>query len=128
MTSVAMMFQSSALYPHRTVGENMAFSLRMRKADTATTGKHVNKAATILNLDLRLDRYPHDIAAKVIVVEFTGAQTGRAVRIDSAEAGDAPSVAGSHDRTDAQPDVTVHLKAVPRDAHVFDAATGQRVC
>lgn len=73
-----MMFQSSALYPHRTVGENMAFSLRMRKADTATTGKHVNKAATILNLDLRLDRYPHDIAAKVIVVEFTGAETGRA--------------------------------------------------
>ena len=30
---IAMVFQSYALYPHMTVGENMAFSLKLRKAD-----------------------------------------------------------------------------------------------
>ena len=32
---IAMVFQSYALYPHMTVGENMAFSLKLRKADKA---------------------------------------------------------------------------------------------
>src|SRR5881398_4247355 len=31
---IAMVFQSYALYPHMTVGENMAFSLKLRKADS----------------------------------------------------------------------------------------------
>src|SRR5213595_2947351 len=30
---IAMVFQSYALYPHMTVGDNMAFSLKLRKAD-----------------------------------------------------------------------------------------------
>src|SRR5687768_16545044 len=30
---IAMVFQSYALYPHMTVGENMGFSLRLRRAD-----------------------------------------------------------------------------------------------
>ena len=34
---IAMVFQSYALYPHMTVRENMAFSLRLRKADAKTT-------------------------------------------------------------------------------------------
>src|SRR5215510_8847854 len=32
---IAMVFQSYALYPHMTVGDNMAFSLKLRKADAA---------------------------------------------------------------------------------------------
>jgi ABC-type multidrug transport system ATPase subunit len=48
---IAMVFQSYALYPHMTVRENMAFSLRLRKADAATTAERVDNAARILNLD-----------------------------------------------------------------------------
>ena len=59
---IAMVFQSYALYPHMTVGENMAFSLRLRKADKATTDERVNKAAKILNLDPLLDRYPRELS------------------------------------------------------------------
>src|ERR1700682_4960918 len=33
---IAMVFQSYALYPHMTVGDNMAFSLKLRKADAKT--------------------------------------------------------------------------------------------
>src|SRR6201986_2371863 len=36
---IAMVFQSYALYPHMTVGENMGFSLRLRKADPNLTAQ-----------------------------------------------------------------------------------------
>ena len=48
---IAMVFQSYALYPHMTVGDNMGFSLRLRKADPALTDERVAHAAKILNLD-----------------------------------------------------------------------------
>src|SRR5678815_1343342 len=54
---IAMVFQSYALYPHMTVRDNMAFSLKLRKADEAVTGKRVDDAARILNLTQLLDRY-----------------------------------------------------------------------
>ena len=59
---VAMVFQNYALYPHMTVRENMAFSLRLRKADAHTTDERVNNAARILNLDALLDRYPRELS------------------------------------------------------------------
>ena len=59
---IAMVFQSYALYPHMTVRENMAFSLRLRKADKALTDERVEKAARILNLDLLLARYPRELS------------------------------------------------------------------
>ncbi len=59
---IAMVFQSYALYPHMTVRENMAFSLRLRKADAHTTETRVNNAARILNLDALLDRYPRELS------------------------------------------------------------------
>ncbi len=59
---IAMVFQSYALYPHMTVRENMAFSLRLRKADAHTTNERVNNAARILNLDALLDRYPRELS------------------------------------------------------------------
>ena len=58
----AMVFQSYALYPHMTVRENMAFSLRLRKADAHTTQERVNHAANILNLNALLDRYPRELS------------------------------------------------------------------
>jgi multiple sugar transport system ATP-binding protein len=59
---IAMVFQSYALYPHMTVRENMAFSLRLRKADAQTTQERVDHAANILNLTALLDRYPRELS------------------------------------------------------------------
>jgi multiple sugar transport system ATP-binding protein len=59
---IAMVFQSYALYPHMTVRENMAFSLRLRKADALTTQERVANAARILNLDKLLDRFPRELS------------------------------------------------------------------
>jgi len=59
---IAMVFQSYALYPHMTVGENMAFSLRLRDADKKLMAERVDKAAKILNLDKLLDRYPRELS------------------------------------------------------------------
>src|SRR5512141_249676 len=59
---IAMVFQSYALYPHMTVGENRAFSLKMRKADPAMIAERVSKASRILNLDPYLKRYPRELS------------------------------------------------------------------
>src|SRR3569832_1014613 len=55
-----MVFQSYALYPHMTVRENMAFSLRLRRAARSRTDERVTNAARILNLGALLDRYPRE--------------------------------------------------------------------
>jgi multiple sugar transport system ATP-binding protein len=59
---IAMVFQSYALYPHMTVRDNMAFSLKLRKADAKTTSERTANAARILNLDPLLDRYPRELS------------------------------------------------------------------
>jgi multiple sugar transport system ATP-binding protein len=55
---IAMVFQSYALYPHMTVAENMAFSLRVRKADKKLIEERVKAAAAVLNLTEYLHRRP----------------------------------------------------------------------
>jgi multiple sugar transport system ATP-binding protein len=59
---IAMVFQSYALYPHMTVRDNMAFSMKLRKADAELTSKRVGDAARILNLDPLLDRFPRELS------------------------------------------------------------------
>jgi len=59
---VAMVFQNYALYPHMTVYDNMAFSLKLRKADAKLIDERVQKAATILNLREYLKRYPRQLS------------------------------------------------------------------
>ncbi|MEO6292262.1 MAG: sn-glycerol-3-phosphate ABC transporter ATP-binding protein UgpC [Burkholderiaceae bacterium] len=59
---IAMVFQSYALYSHMTVRDNMAFSLKLRKADAALTDQRVGNAAKILNLDVLLDRFPRELS------------------------------------------------------------------
>jgi multiple sugar transport system ATP-binding protein len=59
---IAMVFQSYALYPHMTVGQNMAFSLKLRNADKSETDERVNRAAKILNLDALLHRFPRELS------------------------------------------------------------------
>lgn len=55
---IAMVFQSYALYPHMTVYENMAFSLKLKKMDKAEIDKKVREAAEILGITQYLDRKP----------------------------------------------------------------------
>jgi multiple sugar transport system ATP-binding protein len=59
---LAMVFQSYALYPHMTVGKNIAFPLKMAGEDQATIDKKVANAARILNLTNYLDRRPGQLS------------------------------------------------------------------
>jgi multiple sugar transport system ATP-binding protein len=59
---IAMVFQNYALYPHMTVGQNMAFSLKLAKAPQATIDERVGRAASILGLESLLERYPRQLS------------------------------------------------------------------
>ena len=59
---IAMVFQNYALYPHMTVRQNMAFSLKLARAPQATIDERVGRAAAILGLDTLLDRYPRQLS------------------------------------------------------------------
>src|SRR5512135_3204729 len=59
---IAMVFQSYALYPHMTVADNMAFSLKLRRADAKILQERVAHAARILNLEPYLARYPRELS------------------------------------------------------------------
>jgi multiple sugar transport system ATP-binding protein len=55
---IAMVFQNYALYPHMTVADNMAFSLKMAKMPVEERKKRMDEAARILNLQEFLERKP----------------------------------------------------------------------
>ena len=55
---IAMVFQNYALYPHMTVYDNMAFSLKLKKVDKKTIDQKVREAAEILDITQYLDRKP----------------------------------------------------------------------
>src|SRR5213076_2547485 len=59
---VAMVFQDYALYPHMTVFENMAFSLRYRGVARAEIRRRVDHAARILDIDLLAARMPRQLS------------------------------------------------------------------
>ena len=55
---IAMVFQNYALYPHMTVYENMAFSLKLRHTPKDEIDKKVREAAEILDITQYLERKP----------------------------------------------------------------------
>ncbi len=55
---VAMVFQTYALYPHMSVGENMGFGLKMNGVPKQEIARKVTEASRILKLDDYLDRKP----------------------------------------------------------------------
>jgi multiple sugar transport system ATP-binding protein len=55
---IAMVFQNYALYPHMSVAENMAFSLKMAKVGKEEREQRVAEAAKLLDLEGYLDRKP----------------------------------------------------------------------
>jgi multiple sugar transport system ATP-binding protein len=55
---IAMVFQDYALYPHKTLYENMAFGLRLRKTPEDEIKRRVMNAASLLRIEHMLDRRP----------------------------------------------------------------------
>lgn len=72
--------------------------------------------------DLRIADAAPGIAAKVVVVEPTGAETELVI-----EVGGMTMNLVMHGRTAARPDDTVHLAIDPATVHLFDAPSGQRM-
>jgi multiple sugar transport system ATP-binding protein/lactose/L-arabinose transport system ATP-binding protein len=59
---IAMVFQSYALYPHMTVGDNMSFGLKNLKHSKDEIKSRVDAAARLLQLDHLLDRLPSQLS------------------------------------------------------------------
>jgi multiple sugar transport system ATP-binding protein len=59
---IAMVFQSYALYPHLTVYENIAFSLKLRGEKKDERDRRVRRAAQVLGLEDHLDRKPRALS------------------------------------------------------------------
>jgi multiple sugar transport system ATP-binding protein len=60
--NVAMVFQSIALYPHKTVYENIAFPLRMARVARTEIDERVRAAANLLRIGELLNRRPHELS------------------------------------------------------------------
>lgn len=56
--NLSMVFQSYAIFPHMKVSENIAFGLKMRKAEPQHIKKRVHMAAEMMHIEHMLDRYP----------------------------------------------------------------------
>jgi len=59
---IAMVFQSYALYPHKTVFDNIGFPLKMAKRPKSEIQEKVQNAAGVLDLTHLLDRYPKQLS------------------------------------------------------------------
>src|SRR5205807_4112193 len=61
---IAMVFQNYALYPHMSVFDNMAFSLKLRHFPKDQIKKRVEEAGEILNLTPFLKRKPKELSGR----------------------------------------------------------------
>jgi multiple sugar transport system ATP-binding protein len=59
---ISMVFQSYALYPHKTVGENIGFPLKVRKVNKAEMDVAITEAAAQVQLGDLLHRYPRELS------------------------------------------------------------------
>lgn len=56
--NISMVFQSYAIFPHMKVYDNIAFGLKMRKAEDQEIKRRVNRAAEMMHIEKMLDRFP----------------------------------------------------------------------
>ena len=59
---LAMVFQNYALYPHKTVAQNMGFALKMAKVHRDEIDRRVQEAARILQIEDLLERKPRQLS------------------------------------------------------------------
>jgi sn-glycerol 3-phosphate transport system ATP-binding protein len=59
---IAMVFQNYALYPHKTVLQNLAFGLRQHKMPAAEIAERVREVSSLLTLNELLDRKPSQLS------------------------------------------------------------------
>ena len=59
---IAMVFQDYALYPHKSVHDNICFGLRLRKMPAPEIEQRVKEAADILQIGHLLDRFPRALS------------------------------------------------------------------
>lgn len=76
--NMSMIFQSYALWPHMTVGENVAYGLTLRKLDRSVIAKKLSAILATTRLTALIDRYPGELSggqqqrvalARALVVE-----------------------------------------------------------
>ncbi len=60
--NVAMVFENYALYPHKTVFENISYPLELRGLSKSEIKEKVHHAAEMLEIDSMLDRYPKEVS------------------------------------------------------------------
>ena len=60
--SLGLVFQSYALWPHRTVFENVAYGLRLRRTSGADVATRVTQALNNLGLSHLAERFPHQLS------------------------------------------------------------------
>src|SRR3954462_13676147 len=60
--NLGLVFQSYALWPHKTVADNVAYGLRLRKVASADIDARVKKALAELSLGHLGERYPHQLS------------------------------------------------------------------
>ncbi len=60
--NIGMVFQSYALFPHMTVGENIAFPLKLRKLDKAAIARETRQVLELIGLPGYEGRYPRQLS------------------------------------------------------------------
>lgn len=60
--AIGMVFQNYALFPHKSIADNVAFGLRMRKIDKSRIKEEVAKALELVKLEGVATRYPHQLS------------------------------------------------------------------
>jgi multiple sugar transport system ATP-binding protein len=59
---IAMVFQNYAVFPHLTIGGNIAFGLKMQGKDAATIAQQVKRAAGLMHIEHLLERYSSQLS------------------------------------------------------------------
>jgi len=59
---IGMVFQNYALFPHMTVGQNVAYPLQVRKVDANTRAEKVKRALDMVQMGKFADRYPGQLS------------------------------------------------------------------